>query len=64
MKNKTLTVEDKIALRSVLDIILGDDDLRRGFRPSVSMRELNRIHGRLENEIAKGVDDNFCQPTP
>jgi len=58
MKNK-LTVEDKIFLRNVLDLILNDEDLRRGFRQcGTSVREMNRVHGRLENEIDAAIQES------
>jgi len=56
MKNK-LTVEDKIILRSIMDTILGDDDLRNGFKYTASVREMNRVHGRLLKEIQSALEE-------
>lgn len=56
MKSK-LTLGDRAILRDILRTILGDDDLRRGFRGScvVTTRELARVHKKLEDGIDKEV---------
>lgn len=52
-RKKTLTLGERVIMRDILNTILGDDDLMRGFRNAcvVSRGELNRLHQKLTVEI-------------
>jgi hypothetical protein len=45
-------------MRDILDVILGDDDLRRGFRQScgVKVPVLKRLHRRLDQVVVRELD--------
>jgi len=53
MNAKPLTLGDKVLLRDILRTILGDDDLRRGFRGAcvATTAEMNRVFKKLEQDI-------------
>ena len=53
MKNKELTLEEKLLLRDILLVIRDDSDLRRGFRMQCDARvpEMNRIIKKITNQV-------------
>jgi hypothetical protein len=52
--SKELTVDDKLAIANVLDTILGDDDLRHGFRvcSEVNVPTMKRIVKKLRGQVS------------
>lgn len=60
MKNIDLTLDDKIILRDILDLILSDDDLRRGFRvcSAVTCREMGKLSRKLNKQIVSELNNS------
>ena len=52
-KNIDLTVEEKCVLRDILDTIVGDDDMRRGFRRycNTNVPQMRKIMGKLNAQV-------------